>query len=291
VKVFISWSGNKSRAVADALRGWLPGVINSVDPFVSSRDIYAGARWQSEIASQLDHSNFGIVCVTRDNQSAPWLNFEAGALAKAVDLSRVIPLAVDLSPAEIEVPLGQFQAQPANEEGLRNVVESLNNALGENALREELLREAFEVWWPRLDERLALIERETHATHPRVRPERELLEETLVTVRALARAMDRIAREPEPAVEVLLPDLNLAELTPEQRQGLQRAIDALPERERQVLILRFGFDAEGPRTLEEIGSQLNLTRAAVRHLERQALSRLAALRELAAEFAETNEPG
>jgi hypothetical protein len=85
-------------------------VINSVEPFVSSEDIYAGARWQADIASRLDVSNFGIVWVTRDNQDAPWLNFEAGALAKVVDVSRVIPLAIDLKQSDVALPLGQFQA-------------------------------------------------------------------------------------------------------------------------------------------------------------------------------------
>ena len=126
MKVFISWSGSKSQHVVEALREWLPDVINSVEPFVSSEDIHAGARWQRELASQLDLSNFGIVCVTRENQAEPWLNFEAGALAKAVDVSRLIPLAIDLKPSDVELPLGEFQAQPLSEEGLRAIVVSIN---------------------------------------------------------------------------------------------------------------------------------------------------------------------
>jgi RNA polymerase primary sigma factor len=59
-----------------------------------------------------------------------------------------------------------------------------------------------------------------------------------------------------------------------------RALDALPERERPILELRFGFEGE-PWTLEAIGNELELTRERVRQLEGQALSRLAALRELA----------
>jgi RNA polymerase primary sigma factor len=64
------------------------------------------------------------------------------------------------------------------------------------------------------------------------------------------------------------------------RQGVRRALDALPERERRILELRFGFEGE-PWTLEAIGNELELTRERVRQLEGQALSRLAALRELA----------
>src|SRR3954451_2314769 len=63
------------------------------------------------------------------------------------------------------------------------------------------------------------------------------------------------------------------------RQGVRRALDALPERERRILELRFGFEGE-PWTLEAIGNELDLTRERVRQLEGQALSRLGALRDL-----------
>jgi len=64
------------------------------------------------------------------------------------------------------------------------------------------------------------------------------------------------------------------------KQNIRKALDALPERERRILELRFGFEGE-PWTLEAIGHELDLTRERVRQLEGQALSRLAALRELA----------
>jgi len=64
------------------------------------------------------------------------------------------------------------------------------------------------------------------------------------------------------------------------RQGVRKALEALPERERRILELRFGFEGE-PWTLEAIGHELDLTRERVRQLEGQALARLSALRELA----------
>ena len=65
------------------------------------------------------------------------------------------------------------------------------------------------------------------------------------------------------------------------KQGVRKALDALPERERRILELRFGFEGE-PWTLEAIGKELDLTRERVRQLESQALARLAALRDLQA---------
>ena len=82
MKVFISWSGNISLKVALIFRDWLPSVIQSIEPYVSSEDIDKGARWSTDIAKELENSTFGILCVTKENLEAPWLSFEAGALSK-----------------------------------------------------------------------------------------------------------------------------------------------------------------------------------------------------------------
>ena len=65
--------------------------------------------------------------------------------------------------------------------------------------------------------------------------------------------------------------------------ALHRAISDLPEREQQVIRLRYGLDEEmEPHSLEEIGRRLGITRERVRQIETQALSRLAERREIAA---------
>lgn len=185
MKVFISWSGAKSRQVALALRDWLPSVINSVEPFVSAKDIYAGTRWQAEISAQLESTNFGIICVTQDNQSSAWLNFEAGALAKAVDASRVAPLAIDIKPSDVELPLGQFQAQPADEAGIMEICRSINVA-SPHPLDTPLLGRSVKKWWPDLEEELATASKSNpKAGASRGRSDREILEEVLNTVRSL----------------------------------------------------------------------------------------------------------
>ncbi|HUQ22221.1 MAG TPA: sigma-70 family RNA polymerase sigma factor [Gaiellaceae bacterium] len=61
---------------------------------------------------------------------------------------------------------------------------------------------------------------------------------------------------------------------------LHRALEALPERERTVLSLRYGLDLEDPQSLEEIGRRLGITRERVRQIEAAALQRLAVSREI-----------
>jgi RNA polymerase primary sigma factor len=74
---------------------------------------------------------------------------------------------------------------------------------------------------------------------------------------------------PEEHVEVAL-----------RNQALAIALQSLPERERQVLVLRYGLVDEEPKTLEEIGKRLGLTRERVRQIELESLRRLANLREM-----------
>lgn len=85
MKVFISWSGARSKAVASKLREWLPDVIQNIEPWMSRHDIKAGERWDKELSGELNDSKFGIICLTSDNYDAPWILFEAGALSKTID--------------------------------------------------------------------------------------------------------------------------------------------------------------------------------------------------------------
>lgn len=71
MKVFISWSGGRSRAIADVLRRWLPSVLQAVRPYFSPDDVAKGARWSSEIAKELEASRIGLLVITPENQEAP----------------------------------------------------------------------------------------------------------------------------------------------------------------------------------------------------------------------------
>src|SRR5579863_2718491 len=111
MKVFLSWSGELSHKIAIEMRDWLPFVIQSVEPYVSSEDIDKGTRWSIDIAKELENSSFGILCVTPQNLDAPWLNFEAGALSKAFNTASVSPFLFGLKPSDLKKsPLLQFQS-------------------------------------------------------------------------------------------------------------------------------------------------------------------------------------
>lgn len=130
MKVFISWSGARSKALALSLRELLPLVLDYVEPWVSEIDISAGDRWSTAIAEGLQSSQAGIICLTRDNMSAPWLLFESGAIAKDLDNGRIIPILLDVEPKDIVGPLAQFQLKKVDRNGIGAAVASINRVAG-----------------------------------------------------------------------------------------------------------------------------------------------------------------
>ena len=118
MKIFISWSGDRSRAVAELLRDWIKCVLQATQPWISARDIDRGAIWFSEIGNQLQDCTVGIICITQENKNKPWILFEAGALAKGLTSSRVCTLLVDLTPADLQNPLAQFNHTNNDRDGM-----------------------------------------------------------------------------------------------------------------------------------------------------------------------------
>lgn len=193
MKIFVSWSGDRSRRVAEVLCEWLPLVIQSVDPYMSSKDIDKGARWSSEISSELENSEFGVVCVTPENGSAPWLNFEAGALSNSYGKSKVAPFLIGLSPTDLTGPMVQFQATQFEESDVKKLVDSINGACGDNKLEVGVLEQVFETWWPKLAEKLQPIQDEKNADSEPQRADSDLLAEILENVRSQQRIMSNPA--------------------------------------------------------------------------------------------------
>jgi len=185
MKVFISWSKDRSLHVAKALYDWIPGVIQKVEPWLSA-EIPKGIRWNAEVAKELDNSNFGIVCVTPENQAEPWLNFEAGALAKSVTTAHVCVYLIDLKSTDVVGPLKDFQHTRMDQEDTFRLMKTLNEAQGDDALPEKRLEDALSTWWPRLEEQLRNLPA-SKIPAPERRDQLSMIEEILASVRDLDR--------------------------------------------------------------------------------------------------------
>ena len=128
MRVFISWSGSRGRALALALKEWVPKVIPGTVPFHSD-DIPKGADWHPNLIAALRDCQYGIFCLTPEGMQSQWLMFEAGALAQHGKAAKYFTYrlgAVDLT----DGPLGSAQSTNFDRADSAKFVRDLANALG-----------------------------------------------------------------------------------------------------------------------------------------------------------------
>ena len=186
MKIFISWSGEKSRKVANYLKTWIEQIIQVSEPWISV-DIDKGKKWNQEILSELELSKVGIICITRDNLDAPWILFEAGALSKTKD-SFVCTFLLDVNPTDLAGPLSIFQATKFNEDDIYKLLLTINNQVHKNGikgLKPEILKDLFKTFYPKLEENIKRILDSENADEEVIRSDRELIEEAVQILRKL----------------------------------------------------------------------------------------------------------
>jgi hypothetical protein len=187
MKVFLSWSGERSRLVAEAMHDWLPQVIQVVEPWLSKADIEKGARWGPEISDRLEEAKIAIVCLTAENLDAPWILFEAGAIAKTKE-AKLCTLLLDLTPSTVQPPLGQFQSTQFEKEDVRKLVETIVRRVRESdekAPSSDVVTNTFDKFWPDLVTRIETAKAATPTTGAPARKTEEILDEILLSVRRL----------------------------------------------------------------------------------------------------------
>lgn len=146
--VFLSWSGSRSRELAEIFRKWLPNVIQSAKPFFSERDIGLGLPWREEISEKLKLCKVGMFLITSDNINSPWLIFEAGAMSAE---RKVCSIFFDHELSEVSGPLEQFQASHFSKDGILRILERINDSLGTEPIERHILLAAFERNWQDLE--------------------------------------------------------------------------------------------------------------------------------------------
>lgn len=193
MKVFISWSGDRSKKVAELLDDWIQCVIQAVNPWMSSKDIDRGALWFTEITDQLANTSIGIVCLTKENINKPWILFESGALAKGLTSNRVCTFLIDLTPTDLENPLAQFNHTFPVIDSVWELVRTINLSLKENALKESVLLKVFETYWPQFENDFNLIISSTPETEiVTKRKDNDIMLDVLSTVRLLDKRIRNI---------------------------------------------------------------------------------------------------
>jgi hypothetical protein len=188
MNIFLSWSGDTSKQIAEVLKTWLPSVIQSLKPFYSPDDISKGKRWSGEISKELSSTDFGILIMTKENVSAPWIMFEGGALSKNIETGRVCTFLFGLKDTDIKGPLTLFQNTKFTKTDVQKLLVDINNYLGDKAIDSKVLTTVFNKMWPDLDKDIKkILADKGKGLKPdeEIRPDRELIEESLRLLRRM----------------------------------------------------------------------------------------------------------
>lgn len=143
MKVFISWSGERSRKIAVLLKDWLAGVIQNLEIFISTQDIEVGSNWSNKISYELETTNVGIICLTKENYEKPWILFEAGALSKGYS-DRACPLLIDFELSDLKPPLSNLHGATIKSEDFKHLLKNINSWVVEKRLSDETFEKVFE---------------------------------------------------------------------------------------------------------------------------------------------------
>lgn len=227
--IFISWSGQRSRWAAQALREWLPVVLQCTKPWMSDHDIEKGSRWLDELGKAIDGIKIGIICLTPENLNVPWILFESGALSKTLDPRTHVCtyLLGGLQPQDVKQPLGMFQHSRATKDDTRKLLHSINLALAEQ-IPEANLDLLFDSMWPQMSTKLATMPEPDQVVETK-RSVDEMVAEILEFERAAdKRRRESLVEEYEPVLKDLFPILRqfLAEF--KRQQAHQVAVSADP---------------------------------------------------------------
>jgi hypothetical protein len=196
MKIFLSWSKDRSKAVAHALEAWLPEVIQVARPFMSERSIGAGTFHHTAVREAIADADYCVVCVTPENASEPWLNYEAGAIAERLNGKTCPYLFGEIDFATLaSAPLSRLQGRQATEPGTRTLLDEICGLLPVE-LRPRNLEGAFKRCWPELEAKLKAIGPAPEA--PRLAEKPDLQEEMMGLLRAIRDDQTRFAaRQPK----------------------------------------------------------------------------------------------
>jgi TIR domain len=155
MRLFISWSGERSQQLAQALKGWLETHFegHGIRVFVSS-EIKKGSLWLPAVTAELQQAEAGLVCVTAKSLDSDWVLFEAGALSAAVALNtgeaRIFTYLLGVEPAALPGPLSIYQSTVATKEDTLLLVNSLLGYLKRDQVGVEAFAPIWDDLWPKL---------------------------------------------------------------------------------------------------------------------------------------------
>ncbi|MDR0918748.1 MAG: toll/interleukin-1 receptor domain-containing protein [Oscillospiraceae bacterium] len=182
MKIFISWSGETSNKIAEILKRFMEEFYNDVEIFLSSHSIEKGTRPISEISKELENCNYGLICLTKTNLDAPWILYEAGALSKFIETSRIVPLLFGVSEISPKNPLNNFQGviHWEKEDEYKKSMKKLFYQIKDKEMTDKTFDVIFEKFFPDFkDEVEKLLEIENKSSATKDKTQKEKIDEVI----------------------------------------------------------------------------------------------------------------
>ena len=197
MRIFLSWSGDRSKAAALGLKSLLESTFpDAVDVFISDH-IDAGDTW-----ARTTRKRAGAVSIWCSVPDAGQLSSALAAIRgrghrEKFGSTRVVPYLIDDLPAAADrSPLAQFQHVKASREGTLRLVKSINAVRENPQINEQKLETLFKGWWRDFEDTLNALP-VSAGKQPNPRSDRELLGDDSTEdrySRQVASWFDRIAR-------------------------------------------------------------------------------------------------
>jgi len=156
MKIFIGWSGDKGKRIAELLQDWIPTIFHRIEPRLSEADM-ADGKWNEELVEDLWLITFGIICVEPSSLHSQSLNFEAGALTGAIERKKIVTFLLGIDEEEVTGPLSHFNFVSFDKKSIKDMIFQIN-ASSSKPIEEDRLEQSFEHAWPSLKEGLNNIE-------------------------------------------------------------------------------------------------------------------------------------
>ena len=153
MKVFISWSGKRSGDIAQIMVEWFEAIFpTGLDLWCSSDDMRPGVLSVTQILDELQRSDQGIFCFTKDNTRSLWMMFEAGAISKKSDMDSDLGVNTIIFEGDVdclkETPLEHFQHTLFNKVSMIKLFKKVNASINATyRLGEKILERNFNTQW------------------------------------------------------------------------------------------------------------------------------------------------
>ncbi len=152
MKVFISWSGDRSKHYAAALKDLLESCFHSIDVFFSEEDIPKGDNWSKTILENLSASDYCLICATKESLNSPWINFEAGAMVN--NDAKVSAILFDLKNEDLKGPLSLFESTKLEEQDFERLMKNINEI---EQVKSNVLEKSFKIFFKEFSEKISEI--------------------------------------------------------------------------------------------------------------------------------------